>query len=467
MPLTLPDTQNADSICLTQSQDIASQPKTSAVWGRLCPHKLPFKAMEMTKNAYTLGRSENCDIRVTTMELKLKWLNVISKVHFRITKEYINGNSTDTVVYLEDLSQNGTFVNKEKVGRGNKVVLESNDIISLVQPMVVVYVFMSTSACEGNDLPLELKNKYAVSRKLGSGACGEVKLIFTKTGCRRFAMKIIAKMGSNTVGHKHPLNDPTKIMNEVKILKALKHPCIIRMEEIVDTPTAVYIVLELMEGGELFDRIKSKGRLSEKCAKLIFYQVVLAVHYLHDCGITHRDLKPENILLASDSDITIAKVSDFGLSKLVDTHTMMKTFCGTPMYVAPEILLTSGRGTYTSQVDVWSLGVILYACLSGSVPFNCQSKNMSLQDQIQKGCYSFPANKFGHVSEKAINLIKRMMTVNPKKRITIKEVLLHPWLQDRELRENLDTLLSTEDDENLVPINHNNDQYRIRPLTQC
>ena len=458
--LTLPDTQNVDSVYLTQSQEL-SQERTMVVWGRLCPIKLPFKTMEMTNDVYTLGRSESCDICVTRNELKPKWLSVMSKTHFKITREYINGNTNDAVVYLEDLSQNGTFVNKEKVGKGKKVVLESNDVISLAQPVVTIYVFMSTYAFESNDLPPELRSKYAVSRILGSGACGEVKMVFSKVGCKRFAMKTIVKMGGTTGGYKHPLNDPDKIMNEVKILKALKHPCIIRMEEIVDTPRAVYIVLELMEGGELFERIKSRGRLSEKSAKLIFYQVVLAVSYLHDSGITHRDLKPENILLASNAEVTLAKVSDFGLSKLVDAQTMMKTFCGTPMYVAPEILSSIGHGSYTNQVDVWSLGVILYACLSGSVPFNCQNKNISLQDQIKKGHYSFPASKFGHVTDRAIDLIKRMMTVNPKRRITIKQVLLHSWLQDRELLEAVDTLLSKENNENEAPSNiRSNNQYK-------
>ncbi|XP_061929105.1 ovarian-specific serine/threonine-protein kinase Lok-like isoform X2 [Apis cerana] len=455
--LTLPPTQDAESICFTQSQELL-QEKPIIVWGRLCPSKLPFRTMEMTKDVYTLGRSQNCDICITNNELKPKWLSVMSKIHFKITREFIDDNTNDAIVYLEDLSQNGTFVNGKKVGRGNKVILESNDKIALAQPIVIAF--------ESNNLPPELKNKYTVSRKLGSGACGEVKMIFNKVGCKKFALKTIMKLGGTTNGQKYLLNDPEKIMNEVKILKALKHPCIIRMEEIVDTPKAVYIVLELMEGGELFERIKSRGKLSEKHAKLIFYQVVLAVSYLHDCGITHRDLKPENILLASNSDITLAKVSDFGLSKLVDAQTMMKTFCGTPMYVAPEILSTIGRGSYTNQVDVWSLGVILYACLSGSVPFNCQDKNISLQDQIKKGQYSFPSSKFGHITSKAIDLIKRMMTVNPKKRITIKQVLLHPWLQDRELRENIDMILSKENDENIPPesissnIQCKNEQYQ-------
>ncbi|KAL2739524.1 ovarian-specific serine/threonine-protein kinase Lok-like [Vespula maculifrons] len=452
--LSLPDTQNIDAVALTQSQDLpVSQQKTVTIWGRLCPNKLPFKPLEMTKDEYTLGRAESCDICVNSKEFRAKWVSVISKVHFRIIREYIGENTNDSVVYLEDLSHNGTFVNKERVGNRKRVVLESNDVISLAQPYFAVYIFMSTTAFEGNELPMELKSKYAVSRKLGSGAGGEVKMVFTKNGCKKFAMKTIVKAVSNSNGYKHGLNDPEKIMNEVRILKALRHPCVIRMEEIVDTPSTVYIVLELMEGGELFERITSRGRLTENHTKLIFYQVVLAVHYLHECGITHRDLKPENILLASNADITLAKVSDFGLSKLVDAQTMMKTFCGTPMYVAPEILLTGGRGSYTNKVDIWSLGVILYACLSGAVPFNITCKEVTLQDQIKRGLYGFPSSRFGHVSDKAIDLIKRMMTVDPKKRITIKQVLLHPWLQDRFMRNTVHSLINYGKDENCPPVN--------------
>ncbi|XP_024941788.1 ovarian-specific serine/threonine-protein kinase Lok isoform X2 [Cephus cinctus] len=383
-------------------------------------------------------------------KLKLQLLNIVSKVHFKISRTYLSDCEEDPIVYLEDCSHNGTYVNKTLVGSGKRVVLENNDVISISIPGFTAYTFMTTKALDGSGLPSVLKHKYAISRTLGTGACGTVKLIFSKIGCKKYAMKMITKKSQASNGGKHPLNDPEKIMNEVRILKALKHPCIIRMEEIVDTPSTVYIILELMEGGELFERIRSKQRLSEKCAKLIFYQVILAVHYLHESGITHRDLKPENILLASDDDVTLVKVSDFGLSKLLDSETMMKTFCGTPMYVAPEILLTGGKGAYTKQVDVWSLGVILYCCLSGRVPFNMHHSKISLQDQIVRGMYNFPP-VFDHISENAKDLIRSMLTVNPGKRITISKVLLHPWLRDREMRETVNSLIREAHDENSSP----------------
>ncbi|XP_012275239.1 serine/threonine-protein kinase Chk2 [Orussus abietinus] len=444
LPLSLPDTQNADAV-LTQSQDLVNSQELLYSWGRLFSNNDYFQTIEMSKGEYTLGRSPSCDIHVA-QDSKLKWTSTVSKVHFRIIKESIS-DTNDMVVYLEDLSHNGTFVNKILVGQKKRVVLENNDMISITQAKFVVYIFMNIIGVNGSGLPPELRCKYAVSRTLGSGVCGEVKMVFMKIGGKRFAMKTISKTSLTMNGNRNSFNDPEKIMNEVRILKELKHPCIIRMEEIIDTPSNVYIVLELMEGGELFERILKKNGLSEKNAKLIFYQVVLAVDYLHTRGITHRDLKPENILLASDADVTLVKVTDFGLSKLIKAETLMRTFCGTPMYVAPEILITGGRGTYTKQVDVWSLGVILYCCLSGLVPFNVNNRRYSLQEQIIKGIYTFPQTRFHHVSPEAISLIKQMMTVDPMKRITTRQVLLHPWLRDKEMRETVRFLMTRQSDE--------------------
>ncbi|XP_019885390.1 serine/threonine-protein kinase Chk2 [Camponotus floridanus] len=452
---SLPDTQNADA--LTQSQEVLTQEPTLVIWGRLCPKLVAFRSLELVRESYTLGRSMSCDIIITNNELRPKYLNIISKVHFRITRERIN-NSNEFVVYLEDMSHNGTFVDKIKVGRGNRVIITNNSEIAVAQEKFSIYVFMNTMSDNSCELPLQLKQSYALGRKLGAGACGEVRKLFTKDGSKQFAVKIIKiiDLNNGNIGFNSSIN----IRNEVEILKKLKHPCIIQMEDIYDTPTTMYIILELMEGGELFDKIKSKGKLSEPLAKLIFYQVVLAVHYLHKQGITHRDLKPENILLKNNSDTPLVKVSDFGMSKLVDTKTMMKTFCGTPMYVAPEILANLGCVSYTNQVDVWSLGVILYASLSGIVPFNVHNNNITLEQQIRRGRYEFPSSRFGHVSGDAIELIKSMMTVDPKKRITVTRVLLHPWLRDSHMREEVYKLISTvETDENVPPLNVLNNHH--------
>ncbi|XP_001601897.1 serine/threonine-protein kinase Chk2 [Nasonia vitripennis] len=467
-PQSLPDTQNADSQAFTQSQDTLtpgnSQP-VPRIWGRLCPHdsSFQFQTVVLMKDEYTFGRlpTPHCDISVKD-KLPPKKEQVISKIHFRIIREttVTSNGFEDDVVYLRDESANGTFVNGKLIGKGNTVVLVNNDMIAIAKNNYNVFVYMSTSGYDDSFLPEELRLRYAVSRTLGAGACGEVKLCFSKTGeaGKKFAMKIISKMKVGTSGHKNPVNDEKSIMNEVDICKRLKHPCIIKIEEFFNSPSMVYIILELMEGGELFERIKKNNGLSESNAKFIFYQVVLAVNYLHQNGITHRDLKPENILLTGHEDETIVKVSDFGLSKFVDSQTMMKTFCGTPMYVAPEILKTGGKGAYTSQVDVWSLGVILYCCLSGLVPFKIHDKTMSLYDQILSGKYHFNCSKFFNVSPSAKDLIRRMMTVDPLKRITIQRVLMHPWLRDNEMLTKVNKLLGLTGNENVVPTRplHNN-----------
>jgi serine/threonine-protein kinase Chk2 len=153
-----------------------------------------------------------------------------------------------------------------------------------------------------------------------------------------------------------------KVMLEVDI-KSLHHPCIIKVEDVFHTDTKLFIVLELVEGGELFDKVVSCGKFSENVAKMLFYQMLVACKYLHDNGITHRDLKPENLLLSADiKEESVIKVTDFDLSQFVGENSLMKTLCGTPTYLAPEIITNAGMGGYTKAVDCWSLGsYCLYA----------------------------------------------------------------------------------------------------------
>ena len=158
-------------------------------------------------------------------------------------------------------------------------------------------------------------------------------VIFYKGTCNRFAMKIISKKNFSLVGTQaNAFNQ--QIESECSILRALDHPCIIRLFEVFDTTQAVYIVMELVEGGELFDRVVAQGQLDEKTTKFLFRQMCLGVKYLHDRSITHRDLKPENVLLVQpETNETIIKITDFGLSRFINETSLMKTFCGTPNYL--------------------------------------------------------------------------------------------------------------------------------------
>lgn len=282
---------------------------------------------------------------------------------------------------------------------------------------------------------------------MGKGACGVVKLAYEAKSCKPFAMKIIEKSQLT----KNENDD----INEVNIIKSLTHPCIIKMHDIVNETDSVFMFLDLMKGGDLLSRIlKKKSKyLSENESKLIFLQICHAIKYLHDNNVTHRDLKPENILLQSDDDETLVKISDFGLSKFVKDNSVMKTLCGTPLYVAPEVLSTNGSGTYTQKIDIWSAGVVLFTMLSGSVPFS-EEFGTPIRQQILKGMYAFRGKVWQLVSNSAKSLISQMLQKNPEKRLNIEEVLKHQWLNDIDIIDKAERLMEIK----LLPVDNDDDE---------
>jgi len=216
-------------------------------------------------------------------------------------------------------------------------------------------------------------------------------------------------------------------MDEVKILSKLDHPNIIGIKRAFETETTLYLVLELVTGGELLEKILTEKKFSEDKARNYFRQILEATKYLHAQGIAHRDLKPENILL-KDQDSDIIKLSDFGLSRVVDHTSFMKTICGTPQYVAPEILSSNRTEGYGLACDLWSIGVILYIMLVGYPPFS-ENKPNAVFEQIKHGEYEFPYEHWSRISPSAIHLIRRLLTTDPRKRITAAEALESAWIQ--------------------------------------
>jgi len=174
----------------------------------------------------------------------------------------------------------------------------------------------------------------------------------------------------------------------------------------------------------LFDRIVGKGSYKEKDAAFLIKQLVESLAYLHAKDIVHRDLKPENLLLKSKDDDTVIKLADFGLSKIVGQEVMMQTACGTPGYVAPEVLKATGYG---KEVDMWSVGVITYILLCGFPPFY-QDNIPLLFESIMTADYDYPAEYWDHISDSAIDFIDSLLVVNPKKRLTAEQALQHKWL---------------------------------------
>ncbi|XP_045078475.1 calcium/calmodulin-dependent protein kinase type IV-like isoform X2 [Coregonus clupeaformis] len=199
----------------------------------------------------------------------------------------------------------------------------------------------------------------------------------------------------------------------------------IKLKEIFETPSEISLVLELVTGGELFDRVVEKGFYTERDAADAVIQVLEAVAYLHENGVVHRDLKPENLLYATAAPDAPLKIADFGLSKIIDDQVTMKTVCGTPGYCAPEILRGSAYGP---EVDVWSVGVITYILLCGFEPFFDDRGDQYMFKRILNCEYEFVSPWWDNVSLNAKDLVRKLIVQDPKKRLTTLQALQHPWV---------------------------------------
>lgn len=258
--------------------------------------------------------------------------------------------------------------------------------------------------------------KYDLGRTLGEGNFGKVKLAKNIETGQPFAVKILEK---NRI---IDLKITDQIKREIATLKLLKHPNVVRLHEVLASKSKIYMVLEYVTGGELFDRIASKGKLPEAAGRKMFQQLIDGVSYCHNKGVFHRDLKLENVLVDAKGNI---KISDFGLSALPQHFRddgLLHTTCGSPNYVAPEIL--SNRGYDGATSDIWSCGVILYVILTGYLPFD--DRNLAvLYQKIFKGDAQVPK----WLSPGAKNMIKRILDPNPVTRITTADIKADEWFK--------------------------------------
>lgn len=186
----------------------------------------------------------------------------------------------------------------------------------------------------------------------------------------------------------------------------------------------MYLVMEIMTGGELFDRIVEKESYTEQEAADTIRPIVDAIRYCHESNIVHRDLKPENLLYETKEDESVIKISDFGLAKMIGDDQFATTACGTPGYVAPEIL--NGKG-YGREVDYWSIGIVLYILLCGFPPFY-EEDNAALFEQIKSGSFEFPSPYWDEISDMAKDLITKLLDVDPTKRLDANQIMEHPWI---------------------------------------
>ncbi|XP_020639478.2 serine/threonine-protein kinase DCLK1 isoform X1 [Pogona vitticeps] len=278
---------------------------------------------------------------------------------------------------------------------------------------------------EGFQVPVSIAERYKVGRTIGDGNFAIVKECIERSTGREYALKIIKK--SKCRGKEH------MIQNEVSILRRVKHPNIVLLIEEMDMPTELYLVMELVKGGDLFDAITSTNKYTERDASGMLYNLASAIKYLHSLNIVHRDIKPENLLVYEHQDGSKSlKLGDFGLATIVDGP--LYTVCGTPTYVAPEIIAETGYGL---KVDIWAAGVITYILLCGFPPFRGSGEDQEvLFDQILMGQVDFPSPYWDNVSDSAKELITMMLQVDIDQRFSALQVLEHPWVNDDGLPEN-------------------------------
>ena len=274
--------------------------------------------------------------------------------------------------------------------------------------------------------PQTTSSFYNISQKLGKGAFGKVYLaIHVLTGLQ-VAIKTIDKSRLQNESSK------LKVFQEVHLMRKINHQNVVRLLEVFETHRFYMIVLEYADNGDLLKMIKSKFKIPEKEAKPLFTQIVHGLLACHSKNIIHRDIKLDNILLTKELRV---KICDFGVSRTVKDQEVINEQCGTPAYLAPEIIIN--RGYVGKYVDIWSLGVLLYAMLSGTVPFKAQTLN-ELHKLILLGSYNMPE----HLSQEAVELIQRMLCPVPFQRIRLEEILRHPWVDGVEIAKNVGGLRS-------------------------
>lgn len=262
---------------------------------------------------------------------------------------------------------------------------------------------------------------YRLLKTIGKGNFAKVKLARHVLTGREVAVKIIDKTQLNPTSLQ-------KLFREVRIMKILNHPNIVKLFEVIETEKTLYLVMEYASGGEVFDYLVAHGRMKEKEARAKFRQIVSAVQYCHQRRIVHRDLKAENLLLDSDMNI---KIADFGFSNEFTLGSKLDTFCGSPPYAAPELF--QGKKYDGPEVDVWSLGVILYTLVSGSLPFDGQNLK-ELRERVLRGKYRIPF----YMSTDCENLLKKLLVLNPTKRGSLEQIMKDHWMNvghdDEELK---------------------------------
>ncbi|KAI0282349.1 kinase-like domain-containing protein [Russula aff. rugulosa BPL654] len=405
-------------------------------FGCLQPCNTALRRIDFVKTQplIAIGRGANNDFVLPGMR--------ISYNHCRIMWD--GSQDAQSRVIVHDNSTNGTWINGARVLKGQSRILRDGNEIAFGSPMQQQnqledyrYIYRHLALYELTGIHAH----YDMAHELGRGTFATVMKAMSRTTSDWWAVKIIhsqkirgANANNNDNNNAAARQNSGHLQNlgrEISILEKLNHPNICRLREMFvpeDGGHDFYLVLELIEGGDLLDFILSRNGLSEPMAQHITSQICSALSYIHEKGITHRDLKPENVLLTKD-DPPIVKIADFGLAKVVDSLTMLRTMCGTPNYLAPEVVTEGVRiKGYDHLVDSWSVGVIVFSMLTNTGPFIEDDEEPDIQRRITGRQISWNTLEELGVSTTAQEFIRRLLDVNPTTRMSLTDALRHPWL---------------------------------------
>ncbi|GEQ67270.1 hypothetical protein JCM33374_g934 [Metschnikowia sp. JCM 33374] len=366
----------------------------------------------------------------------------------------ISNNNGKEYLLLTDTSTNGTSVNGEVLGKGITALLRSGDKISFAKSST--YIFRYVADESGTAKKRSFFDDYILQNQLGTGHYAVVKEARDRTTGDIVAVKIFhpnktKSNGNGNGGENADGGEEAKLRQEMNLLLSTNHPNIVRfishyVEPINEFSSTTYLVLEKVNSGELFQRIINKSKLGQAETKAIYKQLLSGLHYLHAKNIIHRDIKPENILLdiepriaghqkqtgpwdEHELDVKV-KIADFGLAKFIGELKFTNTLCGTPAYVAPEVL--NNNRNYSTKVDIWSAGVLLYVCLCGFPPFSDELGPPSMREQILEGKYAFYSPYWDDIEDSALDLISNLLLVDPSQRYDVNQSCQHFWFNDAE-----------------------------------
>ncbi|KAG1812212.1 kinase-like domain-containing protein [Suillus subaureus] len=414
----------------TQSTQHASQPNSantnSHLWGYLQPCSNLLRRLDLWKvqPAASVGRAPDNDIILPGSK--------VSNKHCRITWD--GKEDKNSAVTVLDTSSNGTWINGVKIGKDKTAVLKEGNEIAFGSPHAqpgdledyrFIYRHTAAGPPQGG-----LHAQYDISHEIGKGSFATVMKAVSRATGQWYAIKIIQ---DHKVKRATANNNETSFAREISILERLHHRNICQMKEAFFEDNSINLVLEFVDGGDLLDYILREGGLrlfsEEPLAVHIIAQVCDALAYIHSKGIAHRDLKPENVLLTTENPPTV-KVADFGLAKVVDSVTFLRTMCGTPAYLAPEVVTQQNQEGYDHLVDSWSVGVIVFCMFTLSSPFIEDENQRDLKVRIAGRTIQWSTLDNVDVSPLARNFIERLLEHDPRDRMSLSAACTHPWLAD-------------------------------------